>query len=97
MTEELEATGSHPCLLKQRQLFGRNARRYRKQAHLTQAQVATRLGDSINQSYVARYEAGEFNLTLNTMLKIATALRCQVHKLLTPDRPSKSTKETPPG
>ena len=51
--------------------FGRNVRAARQKAGLTQADLATRSG--LRQDDVSRIEAGQVNVTLRTMAKLARA------------------------
>lgn len=53
-------------------LIGREIRRARVEAGLTQAVVAERLGTSA--PYVANLEAGRLNLTLGQLARVAEAL-----------------------
>jgi transcriptional regulator with XRE-family HTH domain len=55
--------------------FGRRLREARRQAGLTQAEVARRLG--IRQSYVSRVERGAQNITLSYCVRFADAVGCE--------------------
>lgn len=52
----------------------------RKKAGLSQKELAARLG--VKQSTLSRWEKEDANLTLATLRKIAAALGCDVHQLL---------------
>jgi transcriptional regulator with XRE-family HTH domain len=53
-------------------VVGQSIRRTRRQAGLTQADVAARL--NVNPSYVANLEAGRVNATLGQLAHVAEAL-----------------------
>lgn len=55
-----------------RKLVGRNAARLRKEAGLTQEQLAERSGFS--QQYLSKLESGRRNPTVVTLYELATAL-----------------------
>jgi len=55
-----------------RKLVGRNAARLRKEAGLTQEQLAERCG--LSQQYLSKLESGRRNPTVVTLYEIATAL-----------------------
>jgi transcriptional regulator with XRE-family HTH domain len=55
-----------------RQLVGRNAARLRKEAGLTQEQLAERSG--LSQQYISGLERGRRNPTVVTLYELATAL-----------------------
>jgi transcriptional regulator with XRE-family HTH domain len=55
-----------------RQVVGKNVRRYRKQAELSQEELAARIG--VEQGYVSRLEAGKRNPTIVTIWHAAEAL-----------------------
>ncbi len=55
------------------QLVGRKIRQLRKERHLTQTELATRLG--IQQSDLSRMEKGEYRVSLDTLFKILAEFR----------------------
>lgn len=55
-----------------RKLVGRNAARLRKEAGLTQEQLAERCG--LSQQYLSGLESGRRNPTVVTLYELATAL-----------------------
>lgn len=55
-----------------RKLVGRNAARLRKEAGLTQEQLAERSG--LSQQYLSGLESGRRNPTVVTLYELATAL-----------------------
>ncbi|HEX8365438.1 MAG TPA: helix-turn-helix transcriptional regulator [Allosphingosinicella sp.] len=55
-----------------RKLVGRNAARLRKEAGLTQEQLAERCG--LSQQYLSKLESGRRNPTVVTLYELATAL-----------------------
>ncbi len=55
-------------------------RRFRKEAGLTQQQVAARLG--VPQSFVAKYERGERRLDVLEFVAVARALEMEPRDLL---------------
>ena len=61
-------------------IFGANLRRLRTQAGLTQAQLAERV--NVELRTLQKWEAGEINLPLTTLLRIKAALRCEWKALL---------------
>ncbi len=64
-------------------LIGSNIRRLRKQAELTQEDVADRA--NLNASYYGRIERGEINVTLETLASIARALNIEINDLFRPE------------
>ncbi len=67
-----------------RALLAANIHRLRKEAGMTQAQLAERA--DISQQVVSGLEAGERNPTLVTLEALADALGVMPHELLTPVR-----------
>ncbi|HYG29864.1 MAG TPA: helix-turn-helix transcriptional regulator [Allosphingosinicella sp.] len=55
-----------------RKLVGRNAARLRKEAALTQEQLAERCG--LSQQYLSKLESGRRNPTVVTLYELASAL-----------------------
>ncbi|CAN7742081.1 helix-turn-helix transcriptional regulator [Mesorhizobium amorphae] len=68
-----------------RKLVGRNARRIREKAGLTQEQLAEISGFS--QQYISGLEKGKRNPTIVTLYELAQALRVSHIDLVRPDRP----------
>ena len=65
-----------------RKLVGRNAARLRKEAGLTQEQLAERCG--LSQQYLSKLESGRRNPTVVTLYEIATALGVSHVELVRP-------------
>lgn len=63
-----------------RQLFGRNLRRLRSEAGLTQATLAERMG--VDRAHVSNMERGLQNVTLLTMWDAAQAIGVSPARLL---------------
>lgn len=66
-----------------RKLVGRNARRIREKAGLTQEQLAEISGFS--QQYISGLEKGRRNPTIVTLYELASALRVSHVELVLPD------------
>ncbi|BCH19087.1 helix-turn-helix transcriptional regulator [Mesorhizobium sp. L-2-11] len=66
-----------------RKLVGRNARRIREKAGLTQEQLAEISGFS--QQYISGLEKGKRNPTIVTLYELAQALRVSHTDLVRPD------------
>lgn len=79
-SQPLEATAT-PC---DSVAAGQRLRALRREAGLTQAQLAGRLGTT--QSAVARLEAGRHRLSLGTLQKAAGHLGCRVTLLTSEQR-----------
>lgn len=60
--------------------IGRNLRRARKAAGLTQSQLAERVG--VVQSYVGQIERSERNVTLEVLLSLCTAAKTNLADLM---------------
>ena len=60
-----------------RQKFGSRLRELRKRAGLTQAQLAARCGKNVEMQNVGEIERGERNCTLQTIEKLARALKVE--------------------
>jgi transcriptional regulator with XRE-family HTH domain len=71
--------------------FGRAVRRHRKQAGLSQEELADRA--QIHRTYIGGIERGERNPTLLMIHRLARALDVPPTKLLEPDE-SQSAQET---
>jgi transcriptional regulator with XRE-family HTH domain len=63
-----------------RSVFGRNMRRYRKKAGLSQEAVAVRMG--VDRAHVSSMERGQQNVTLLTLWHAAHALQVPPAALL---------------
>lgn len=70
---------------------GKKIRQYRKAANLTQEKLGEIL--SIDPSYVGRIERGEANITLETVIKVAEALRISPYDLFKQSKNSKITEK----
>ena len=70
-----------------RLLVGRNVRRLRIAAGLSQAQLAERMG--VDRAYVSGLELGQRNPTVVTLWHIAKALGVKVRLLFVEQRPSR--------
>jgi transcriptional regulator with XRE-family HTH domain len=66
-----------------RRLVGRNVRRYREAAELTQEQLAERSG--FTQQYLSGLETGKRNPTIVSVYLLAKALGVTHMDLVTPD------------
>jgi transcriptional regulator with XRE-family HTH domain len=63
-----------------RLVFGKNVRRFRTQAQLSQEELGARL--DADQAYVSRLEAGQVNVTIDTLAAVAKALSVSPAALL---------------
>lgn len=63
-----------------RQTLGRNVARLRKQAGLSQEQLALQI--NADQAYISRIEAAQLNPTLKTITELADTLGSDVQTLL---------------
>lgn len=63
-------------------ILAANLRTYRKQAKLTQLELAERAG--LNGKHVGGIERAEENVTIATLEKLAGVLHIPLHRLLTP-------------
>ena len=63
-----------------RQVFGRNLRRFRKQAGLSQAALAERMG--VDRAHVSSMERGVQNVTLLTVWHASQAVNVEPAMLL---------------
>jgi transcriptional regulator with XRE-family HTH domain len=66
-----------------RKLVGRNAARLRREAGLTQEQLAERSG--LSQQYLSDLERGKLNPTVVTLYELAEALGVSHVELVRPD------------
>lgn len=62
--------------------FGRNLRRLRLAAGLSQEELAARSG--LHRTYVSSVERGNRNVSLENIVALATALKCDPRELLAP-------------
>lgn len=60
--------------------FGLAVKEYRRLLNVSQEELAMRIG--ADQAYVSRIEAGQMNVTLETVEQIAVALEVDVPELL---------------
>lgn len=63
-----------------RQALGRNIRRYRQQIGLSQEQLAEK--SDLTYKYLGEVERGTVNISLDSMVRIAKALRVKLHELI---------------
>ena len=63
-----------------RKMFGRNLRRYRLSARLSQEALAERMG--VDRAHVSSMERGRQNVTLLTIWQAAQALGCRSAEFL---------------
>jgi transcriptional regulator with XRE-family HTH domain len=73
-------------------MVGRNVRRLRTTAGLTQAELAARMG--VDRAYVSGLEQGERNPTVVTLWHLSKALGVKVRALL--DEPKRRTGKQAP-
>ena len=62
--------------------FGRNLKRLRASAGLSQEELAARAG--LHRTYVSSVERGNRNVSLENIFALANALRCDPRDLLAP-------------
>jgi transcriptional regulator with XRE-family HTH domain len=79
-TRRLRHLGSVPS---ERFIFGRNFKRAREAANLSQRDVSSETG--LTQGWVSAIERGEANVTIETMATLARLVRRAVPDLLDPD------------
>jgi transcriptional regulator with XRE-family HTH domain len=65
-----------------RLILGRNIKIARERANLSQRDLCATTG--ISQSYLSRVEAGEWNIGIDNIAKIASAVGLAPHELLNP-------------
>jgi transcriptional regulator with XRE-family HTH domain len=63
-----------------RRIVGKNVRKFRQAAKLTQAAMAQRMG--VDRTYIVGLEKGERNITIETLAQAAKALGVKVARLL---------------
>jgi transcriptional regulator with XRE-family HTH domain len=71
-----------------RRMVGRNVRRLRIAAKLSQAELAERMG--VDRAYVSGLELGQRNPTIVTLWHITKALKVGLRALLDEDKPSRT-------
>lgn len=64
------------------ELFGRNLKRLRASAGLSQEELAARSG--LHRTYVSSVERGNRNVSLENIFALADALKCDPRDLLAP-------------
>lgn len=62
------------------QAFGRNVRTVRKERNLSQEELALEIG--ADQTYISRVEAGKKNISIQTIGRIAKALKVSTSELM---------------
>jgi transcriptional regulator with XRE-family HTH domain len=67
----------------QRKTVGRNIRKVRIEKSWTQEKLATR--SKLTYEYINRLENGRVNVSLDTLVRIAKALKIEPHLLLIPE------------
>jgi len=72
-------------------LFGRNLKRVRSAAGLSQEELAARAG--LHRTYVSSVERGQRNVSIDNIFALAAALKCDPRELLSPE----GTDEKAPG
>jgi transcriptional regulator with XRE-family HTH domain len=65
-----------------RELFGRNVRRLRRRAGISQAALSVRVG--VDRAHISSMERGQQNVTLLTLWHVAQALEADPADLLRP-------------
>lgn len=60
--------------------IGKNIRYLRKQAHLTQKQLATMIG--VNEVTIRCYESEKYEPKMDNIYKLVTALNCNINEIL---------------
>jgi transcriptional regulator with XRE-family HTH domain len=63
-------------------IFGRNLKRLRSEAGLSQEELASRSG--LHRTYVSSVERGNRNVSLENIFALAAALKCDPRELLAP-------------
>ena len=75
-------------------LVGQRIRQLRKSRHLTQADLAGRIG--ITQSDLSRMESGEYKVGLDTLFKILQVFELSMSRFFEEPAPAESPVETAP-
>jgi transcriptional regulator with XRE-family HTH domain len=73
-----EATSKTPA-----NIFGRNLKRLRLAAGLSQEELAARAG--LHRTYISSVEGGNRNISLENIFALANALKCDPRELLAPE------------
>ena len=73
------------------EIIGENIRKARKAAYLTQEQLAEEMGGSCSNKVISRYEKGEVEMGVQTLIDIAENLEVPVDSLM-PERVQVHTK-----
>jgi transcriptional regulator with XRE-family HTH domain len=73
-----------------RRLVGRNVRRLRIAAGLSQAELAERMG--VDRAYVSGLELGQRNPTIVTLWHVAKALEVKVRPFFDEEKPSRRAR-----
>jgi transcriptional regulator with XRE-family HTH domain len=73
-----------------RRMVGRNVRRLRIAAGLSQAELASRMG--VDRAYVSGLELGERNPTVITLWHVAQALGVKLRLFFREERPGRRTR-----
>ena len=63
-----------------RRIVGQNIRKFRKRAHLTQEQLGEKA--ALSYKYVGEIERGYVNVSLDSLVRIAKALKVKIEDLL---------------
>ena len=66
--------------LTHRKVVGQNVRKFRKQARLTQEQLGEKA--NLTYKYVGEVERGSVNVSLDSLMRIAKALKVRIQDLL---------------
>lgn len=80
MSQNTSEQKSNASFQAARQALGRNVVRLRKQAGLSQEQLALQI--NADQAYISRIEAAQLNPTLKTITELADILKTDVRTLL---------------
>jgi transcriptional regulator with XRE-family HTH domain len=83
-------------LAKVQRFIGRRIAELRVQRSITQEQLAEE--SDVDARYIQRIEAGEINITVETLVRLANVLRVGVAEIFAPPRaPTTRTRSTPAG
>ena len=69
-----------PKIPKHRKLLGENIRAFRRNLNLSQEELAEKA--ELHHNYVGDIERGEENVSVDALLRIATALKVRLHDLV---------------
>lgn len=69
-----------PSKPQHRRIVGEKIRHYRKQAHLTQEELAEKA--DLHHNFIGEVERGNMETSLTSLLKIARALRVKIRDLV---------------